>query len=93
MASKNLTSPQALTSLWENRKQADRELERGGINTSTSQRIDSFPMTHPQHASTVSHLDHVAAMLLEAISLVEEDFDGLKTNSESVGEDQSQSRQ
>ncbi|KAI2492659.1 hypothetical protein MHU86_13362 [Fragilaria crotonensis] len=90
MASKNPTSPEALTSALTNRKQGEQTREEGRI--STSQGIDSFPRVPPQHASTVSQLDHIAAILLRAIALVDEDLDYLKeTNSESLRDDQSKS--
>lgn len=90
MASKNHTSPQALTSSLTSLKQGERTRE--GSRLTTSQRIDLFPISTPQHTSTVSQLDYVSDILLKAISLVDEDLDGLKeTNSGGLGEDKSQS--
>ena len=92
MTSKDHTSPDALTSLLTNRKQEERTRERSRISTGTSQQIDSFPMNPPQHANSMAQLDHVAAILLEAISLVDEDLgDSKGTYSGSSGEDQSPS--
>lgn len=88
MATKNHTSPGAQASQFANRKPGERTQE--GSPSVTSQGIDSFAKTHQQKASTKAHLDHIASILRQAISLADVDLEDLKdTHSESLGEDQS----
>ena len=91
MASKNTPSPDSLTLQLTNGRAMTQDKERRGIKT-TLQQVDSTLML--KRASNMSLLDHVSAILREAMLLVDNDCDTSKQNhsKSDVGDDKSPAR-